>query len=417
MIKQSLHFYYAGAVIILALMIGGGTGQGLWSDHLLQILLLPALVLGLGNLPACRLSLAARIVIVLLLVLVASQFAPIARSWPDPPGMAAIQGRFLSPAPGRSLQSALVLVPVLGFALYLTRFSDLDQMRLLRFLMVGMVINVAIGAVQLSFSGSAEIKDILPYTMRAATFANENHFSAMVFAMVPLTAFFYLVRVERTFSYLVVVAILVFYLFAVNSRAGMAISLGLAVWCLFWFAVQRSRPRKFLMVSIALVAAVMVAGAISAGVLSLDGDLRQTFFANTWAAIHDHWWTGTGLGTFVLVYPMYETSSDVINVYANHAHNDYLELWLETGIVGLAIVAAYTVMILAAMYRSKLAQAAGLAILAIMLHSLVDYPLRTMSIAVIMAYLSAVVLSVRPYDNANPDDADTSLAGQRLQDR
>lgn len=392
-----MHFYYAGGVIILALMMGGGTQQGLWSDHLLQILMLPALFLGLGNLPASRFSLVAKAVAVLLLLLVAWQFAPIPRSWPAVPGMDAIQGRFFSPAPGRSLQSALMLVPVLGFALYLSRFNDLDQLRLLRFLMIGVAINIAVAAMQLSFSGSAEIDNILPYTLRAATFANENHFSTMVFAVIPLTAFFYLVRVDRAFSYLVVVSILVFLLFAVSSRAGMAISLGMTFWCLFWFAVQKTQPRKILMLSIAVVAAVLVAGAIKVGFLNLEGDLRQVFFANTWRAIQEHWVVGTGLGTFVLVYPMYETSKDVINVYANHAHNDYLEILLETGITGIAIIVIYAVMVLAGMYRSKLAQAAGLAILAILLHSAVDYPLRTMSMAVIMAYLSAIVLSVRPY--------------------
>ncbi|NNE24521.1 MAG: hypothetical protein HKN11_18120, partial [Rhizobiales bacterium] len=304
-------------MIILSLMIGGGTGQGLWSDHLLQLALLPALFWGLGNLPASRFSLLAKVVTLLLLVLVAFQFAPFPRSWPNLPGTETIQGRFFSPAPGRSLQSALALVPVVGFALYLSRFNDHDQMRLLRFLMIGIAINVAIGAVQLSFSGTAEIKGFLPYTMRAATFANENHFSTLVFAMVPLTAFFYLVRVDRAFSYLVVVAILVFYLFAVNSRAGMAISFGLALWCLFWFAVQKTRPRKLLMVSIATIAAAAVAGAVATGILNLDGDLRQVIFANTWSAIKDHWQVGTGLGSFVLVYPMYEAGKDVINVYAN----------------------------------------------------------------------------------------------------
>jgi len=392
-------------------MIGGGTAQGLWSDHLLQLALLPALFLGLGNLPACRFSPLAKAVTLLLLALVAFQFAPFPRSWSDLPGLENVQGRFFSPAPGRSLQSALVVVPVVGFALYLSRFNDHDQMRLLRFLMIGVAINVAIGAVQLSFSGSAEIKGFLPYTMRAATFANENHFSTMVFAMVPLSAFFYLVRVDRAFSYLVVVAILVFYLFAVNSRAGMAISFGLAFWCLFWFAVQKTRPRKLLMVSIAMIAAALLAGAITTGILNLDGDLRQVFFANTWAAIKDHWPTGTGLGTFVLVYPMYEAGKDIINVYANHAHNDYLEVLLETGIAGFAIVAVYVVMVLAGMYRSKLAQAAGLAILAVLLHSLVDYPLRTMSMAVIMAYLSAIVLSVRPYDVGGKDDEQDHQSG------
>ena len=43
---------------------------------------------------------------------------------------------------------------------------------------------------------------------------------------------------------------------------------------------------------------------------------------------------GAGLGTFVPVYQMFEGPSETLaNVYANHAHNDILEIWLETGIL------------------------------------------------------------------------------------
>ena len=43
---------------------------------------------------------------------------------------------------------------------------------------------------------------------------------------------------------------------------------------------------------------------------------------------------GSGLGTFEDIYRTQERPETVTNAFLNHAHNDYLELWLETGLVG-----------------------------------------------------------------------------------
>ena len=43
---------------------------------------------------------------------------------------------------------------------------------------------------------------------------------------------------------------------------------------------------------------------------------------------------GAGLGTFVPVYAMFEKPEQVSLFYVNRAHNDVLELWLETGVAG-----------------------------------------------------------------------------------
>jgi len=53
---------------------------------------------------------------------------------------------------------------------------------------------------------------------------------------------------------------------------------------------------------------------------------------DTWRIVLDHPWSGTGLGTLQIVYPRYETLYD--GKIVNHAHNDYLEVLAETGVVG-----------------------------------------------------------------------------------
>ena len=59
-------------------------------------------------------------------------------------------------------------------------------------------------------------------------------------------------------------------------------------------------------------------------------DARIPFARNTIAAAKAYMPWGSGLGSFVPVYAMTEPPRDVLaNTFANHAHNDILELWLE----------------------------------------------------------------------------------------
>ena len=52
---------------------------------------------------------------------------------------------------------------------------------------------------------------------------------------------------------------------------------------------------------------------------------------------------GSGMGTFVPVYAMFEKPEDVSLFYVNRAHNDLLEVWLETGVVGLIFMGLFAV--------------------------------------------------------------------------
>lgn len=61
---------------------------------------------------------------------------------------------------------------------------------------------------------------------------------------------------------------------------------------------------------------------------------RMVILADSWRVVLDHFWLGTGLGTFETVYPRQESFYD--GRVVNHAHNDYIELMVETGFFGAA---------------------------------------------------------------------------------
>ena len=52
---------------------------------------------------------------------------------------------------------------------------------------------------------------------------------------------------------------------------------------------------------------------------------------------------GAGLGTFVPVYAMFEKPEKLSLFYVNRAHNDVLELWLETGVLGLILMVLFAI--------------------------------------------------------------------------
>jgi O-Antigen ligase len=140
-------------------------------------------------------------------------------------------------------------------------------------------------------------------------------------------------------------------------------------------------------------------------------DARVVFSRRTYDAALAFMPFGSGLGTFVSIYAGRERVQDALpNTYANHAHNDYLELWLETGVPGLLLLAAVLTWLvwrsLQAWRRPAtgaeaidhwLARAASVAVVLLLLHSALDYPLRTGAAMVVFAFACALLVDpLRP---------------------
>jgi hypothetical protein len=116
---------------------------------------------------------------------------------------------------------------------------------------------------------------------------------------------------------------------------------------------------------------------------------------------------GSGLGTFVPVYAMFEKPKDaMVEIYANHAHNDFVELWLTTGAIGITLAAmalAWLALRTVQIWRSAppegasdldwdLARAATLVVGLLIAHSVLDYPLRTGAIMAVVAFCCALMV-------------------------
>jgi hypothetical protein len=109
----------------------------------------------------------------------------------------------------------------------------------------------------------------------------------------------------------------------------------------------------------------------------------------------------------VPVYQLFEGPSDTIpNTYANHAHNDVLEVWLETGVLGPLLLCLFIVWFAVTALKvwrrpsanvtpfdCTLARAMTVIIVLLLAHSFVDYPMRTEAIMAVFAACCGLLIA------------------------
>jgi O-antigen ligase len=112
---------------------------------------------------------------------------------------------------------------------------------------------------------------------------------------------------------------------------------------------------------------------------------RREFLLSSLAMAKDHPWIGVGLGTWSTVYPAYATFDD--GKFANQAHNDWVQWLAEGGIPMALLVLAIAVWAVPKAWRSVW----GIGVIAVLLHSWVDYPLqRSVMAALFFVMLGAL---------------------------
>ncbi|WP_196504258.1 O-antigen ligase family protein [Aestuariivirga litoralis] len=119
---------------------------------------------------------------------------------------------------------------------------------------------------------------------------------------------------------------------------------------------------------------------------------------------------GSGFGSFVPLYQMIETPAMLQSQFINHVHNDWLELAIEGGAPALLLEAFFVIFMVFGIIRvwrygrggttAIFQRAASLALPLLLLHALVDFPLRTPALLSLFAF--CVALLTLPPDVAPP---------------
>ncbi len=257
----------------------------------------------------------------------------------------------------------------------------------------------------LQFSGAVLpnpfINDTLGQT--SGTLANRNHFALLMAigcALAPVWAFQDEVRLKwrgPLGSGLVLLFLLA--ILGSGSRAGLGLGIGGVTLgaVIIGKRLQRRLQRRSRWVFPAMIAAalcvialltlvgVSTGRSVSVGRLlatDLDQDMRGRGLPTVLAMVGDYLPFGAGFGSFDTLFRMHEPFALLKPTYFNHAHDDWLEIILDGGVIGgLLLVAALAwwawASVRAWQSQASLPKFGSAAILLIMVASLFDYPART----------------------------------------
>jgi len=325
----------------------------------------------------------------------------------------------LSVSPPRTIASLLSLIPPIAMLFMSSRLREGDRVKLVGLLAVLGLLAAVVGVVQLAGGNANWLRFylIVPYSFATGFQANRNA-DADVLLIAALALMAWAVadgKMKRARQLqLLVAALLLFLILSVvltGSRAGVALISVVVVVGGAIFLRIRSFLNRRLTVALTLGVAIVVSSTyflssnsrVQQTVARFDnGDIvRPEIWKDTVFAIGQHWPLGSGIGTFQPVFAAAERLEFVRPDFSNRAHNDYLEFTLEAGVLApivfiaaiiFAIVRLKSAMILRENIKRR---TIGILVmgsfLILLLHSLVDYPERSLSLAVVSGLLAGLL--------------------------
>jgi O-antigen ligase len=431
-----------GVAIAAALLMGGATQKGVASDAFVQLACLPLLACVILEYSSRRKFADPGVFLCTIAVAaIALQLVPLPPEvWAALPGRAAIVDAYHSaalPLPWSSLsisawatmRVAFALLPALVIFLGV-RISMRHERRRLALLILAFGVATVFVEIMQIVQGPGSALRFYAVTFRevgVGFFANRNHTAALLYATMPIAV----CTLARSLRDRRSVAIWLGYLMIVwlglmmtGSRSallmGLASTIGAVALLIYGRidALRRLRTADYAIAGGVVAATSALAAAFGLfGILARLNDERIVVDARwpiaraSLSAAEGFFPVGSGLGTFERVYPLFEGSNRAIPAVINHAHNDLLELVIETGaigalvIVGAIIFAAFCARRCALEDDLELAKermAALFVMTLLFVHSLWDYPLRTSAIAAVFAFCCATTCAIPNVERREP---------------
>jgi O-antigen ligase len=443
---------FGGACFVLVfapLVRGGDRPLPLMALEVAALVMLLAMaIMPSGRAVAERLPHTLRWAIALLLAYPLLQLVPLPQDWwGGLPGHAPYArilelteadggSRGLSIHPAATEYAWLALLPCLAMFLATQSFG---RQRLRRLALVFVVVCAAealLGILQAGSSPGALVHLGNRHASGAATgtYVNKNHFAALMAMCLPIMLQRWAVEMlptvnergevmkphprsaDRRIAIRIVLSVsMVLALLALlltRSRAGIGSGLtafALAALAIVGYAGTRGARGALGVVGVAALGLAAYVGltpilerfAPDEFALELGGRVRIA--AATVRAALDFLPFGSGLGTFADVFRRYQGGENLTG-FIDHAHNDYVEAFLELGVVGLAVI-GLALIAYALRWKQVLRErrqslgylrvAAGLAMLAMAIHAAFDFNLHIPANAIVFSFLAGIFFSPR----------------------
>jgi hypothetical protein len=425
--------FASAAALVFALLFGGSSRGGLTTTaaDVAALPLLALLAVEGGSI------LRGRTLLTLVLALIFAgpllQLIPLPPAlWMHLPGQGAVAETYaaagmappwrpLSVSPWATQRALLQLLPPLALFLGALSASSAERRLLWGLIVLVAAASTILEMAQLIDGANSPLRYYRPIDGVAAPglFANRNHTAALQYCAFPIAAALFVDAGPR-WPWLRFAALGVFFLAATigalltASRAGLLLAIlsaALSVVVVLRPSAEALMGRRnfwFACGGVALAALLLSPAFGLVQVLerffaSGDGTAgdRLTMARVSLQAALGFLPFGAGYGSFVRVYPLFQTRETIAPAIINHAHNDALEIAIEGGLLGMATVAAALFLLLragrlplrrASPGRRAEHQAAGVVVLLLCIHSLADYPLRTPALAALFAVAAGVLL-------------------------
>jgi hypothetical protein len=422
-------FWVAAALLTAAFLFGGATRQGLVSDAIPELMSLPLLALALPRtLTLLKRSPDALALVVGVIALPCIQLIPLPPGlWSALPGRdfiaeiltadAPLSWRPITLIPSETWRALLSLLPAV--AMFLAALS-LGREARRRLMLLGLTIGVASALLAMLqvLGGSESGLYFFSFTnigKGVGFFANANHFGAFEYSLLPLGAAAVSETRTRSTTFLIAVLAgiapaLLFALALTGSRSAIILGAVSAAATLgFVLAPELTalgRRRSLALITASALALLPVA--MGVGLMRIMSrfaeqdvaeDARWRIAANVWTGIWSYFPVGAGVGTFPSAYPLHERVADLIPQVVNRAHNDGLETLFEGGAGSMQLLLGFLFWLGRASYRAfvrqnavegRQARAGAIAMWLLLMHSLWDYPLRTIALETLLSFCAAL---------------------------
>lgn len=295
--------------------------------------------------------------------------------------------------------------------------------RMLGFVVALCIGNLTFAVVQMA-AGKDSILNLYPEFVPGLSgiFANRNH-QADLLAIGLMLVTVFLVHAWRRMresagsgvevgTWVFIALIFVVILPLLGSRAGVIVSMLMLMGVLLvsgLLSMRTLRESRWLQMG-ALLALLVFAIGLRASLAWMTSDAGDSAIEGSRSRIsietlnigREHAPLGAGIGTFVAAFQQGASEDFLMNAYVNNAHNEYAQWWLEGGVTGVMVV----LLALAALVRAMLSllrmrpgstarvcgTAAMMGIGVIILHSTVDYPLRTQALMAVFSVLCGIAI-------------------------
>ncbi len=225
-------------------------------------------------------------------------------------------------------------------------------------------------------------------------FVNRNHFAGFIGMIIPLTLGHAITKHsrEKKILYGFLAVIMSVALFFSLSRGGIVSFVsGMALFGFLLFA-SRYQQKKVWIIGVFIIAVLTYLAWLGMDPImqrftqaDITKEQRLIVWSTTLTAAKDFWLTGSGLGTFLHIFPLYAPASVQGGIY-DHAHNDYLEFLLEAGLGGSMLLVCFIALLLWYAFRSTFEGRSGIMLMAALssamsmaVHSIFDFNLHILS--------------------------------------